>query len=713
MKPTIAVDFDGVIHRYSEGWKDGSIYDIPVEDAGAALRSLSRDYRIIIHTTRKNIGNPENPETGTVWDWLRKHNLDCCVDDITNTKPAEAKLFIDDRAIHFSDWDSTIKLIKPALKIFGKSLSFGKKFFIKAKKTDNSQYALFGTQLDLFNQPEGTVKQFGKDDTRKLQTTASGKKRWVDADKESGETPISDLPSGETVKSPSGEAGLVKQTQQPQAKESKEPYEMTLAEYSYDIQKRGIEKDRAYHQKIVDDYDKTRYETGDNPLHEKLRPGEKNRDYHQKYKSAKQYLGMLDDMDAQNIKRLKENKEFLAPDQKAEHKKAVQQALSEGKKVPEEVLKDYPELSKPDKSEVDTKETVSDIAGVRKKEGTGKELPSQKQSQMPEGKLEEKDLEIWEKNYPKANSYVGYGKGIHEVHIDDVFPNLRQNEYEDASGITEREDEPIDVEINPEGGLIIFDGHNRYKAARKKGKKFIKVNITNDELSFLTKSGLSRYYNYLANKAGSSSNSSRTPEDGEQKPQTKTESFKKWFGDWENDPENASKVVDEEGKPLVVYHGTDTNGIANNKFNREFLGSETLSNASDARYGATSLMGFWFNDGAIKTNKSSPYKQYVEVFLSIKNPLYYDSISDIASDLSQIVPKDVEYDEWDNIKTAIDSYVQELEEEGYDGIIVNDEEFGGESYIAFNPSQIKSATGNAGTFDPENPDITKSINNAT
>ena len=39
--------------------------------------------------------------------------------------------------------------------------------------------------------------------------------------------------------------------------------------------------------------------------------------------------------------------------------------------------------------------------------------------------------------------------------------------------------------------------------------------------------------------------------------QVRTPSFKKWFGDWENDPENASKVVDENGEPLVVYHGTE------------------------------------------------------------------------------------------------------------------------------------------------------------
>ena len=32
--------------------------------------------------------------------------------------------------------------------------------------------------------------------------------------------------------------------------------------------------------------------------------------------------------------------------------------------------------------------------------------------------------------------------------------------------------------------------------------------------------------------------------------------FKDWFGDWENDPEHSSKVVDKDGKPLAVYHGS-------------------------------------------------------------------------------------------------------------------------------------------------------------
>nr|DAH51597.1 MAG TPA: PolyVal ADP-Ribosyltransferase [Caudoviricetes sp.] len=35
-----------------------------------------------------------------------------------------------------------------------------------------------------------------------------------------------------------------------------------------------------------------------------------------------------------------------------------------------------------------------------------------------------------------------------------------------------------------------------------------------------------------------------------------TDSFKAWFGDWINDPKNSSKVIDENGEPLIVYHGT-------------------------------------------------------------------------------------------------------------------------------------------------------------
>lgn len=58
----------------------------------------------------------------------------------------------------------------------------------------------------------------------------------------------------------------------------------------------------------------------------------------------------------------------------------------------------------------------------------------------------------------------------------------------------------------------------------------------------------------------------------------RTSAFKNWFGDWENDAKNASKIVDENGDPLVVYHGTASKF---NKFDKNKLGSNTGAEASE------------------------------------------------------------------------------------------------------------------------------------
>lgn len=60
----------------------------------------------------------------------------------------------------------------------------------------------------------------------------------------------------------------------------------------------------------------------------------------------------------------------------------------------------------------------------------------------------------------------------------------------------------------------------------------------------------------------------------------RTPSFKAWFGDWENDPANASKVVDENGEPLVVFHGSKTAGFT--VFNKDL--GEVHTNAPDSTY---------------------------------------------------------------------------------------------------------------------------------
>ena len=50
------------------------------------------------------------------------------------------------------------------------------------------------------------------------------------------------------------------------------------------------------------------------------------------------------------------------------------------------------------------------------------------------------------------------------------------------------------------------------------------------------------------------------------KNQTETQQFKRWFGDWIKNPSKASEVVDKEGKPLIVYHGSPELNI--NIFNK-------------------------------------------------------------------------------------------------------------------------------------------------
>lgn len=111
MAQTVAVDFDGVIHAYSKGWQDGSIYDEPMPGAIEALHALMKSYAVFVHTTR---------EPGPVCDWLDDHDIEATflhplpefwnergVVLVTNRKlPAIA--YIDDRAIRFESWKQAL-----------------------------------------------------------------------------------------------------------------------------------------------------------------------------------------------------------------------------------------------------------------------------------------------------------------------------------------------------------------------------------------------------------------------------------------------------------------------------------------------------------------------------------------------------------------------------------------------------------------------------
>jgi len=176
--------------------------------------------------------------------------------------------------------------------------------------------------------------------------------------------------------------------------------------------------------------------------------------------------------------------------------------------------------------------------------------------------------------------------------------------------------------------------------------------------------------------------------------QIHSDAFKAWFGDWEGDPENSSKVVDEEGRPLVVRHATDNDFYI---FDKDRLGENTDGNASSEEFEMISKIGFWFNDGNPKD--VTMQSKEIECYIDIKEPLEFTSLKGLAEEVSYF--EDAE------------SFVEKMKSEGFDGIIVEDEEFGGKSYIAFDNNQIKSATDNNGEFSRENPDIRYSISNDT
>ena len=202
--------------------------------------------------------------------------------------------------------------------------------------------------------------------------------------------------------------------------------------------------------------------------------------------------------------------------------------------------------------------------------------------------------------------------------------------------------------------------------------------------------------------------------------------FQRWFAD--------SKVVDAEGKPLVVYHGSPNDfTVFSYKFNN--------SN------GQAEGRGFYFTDNrSYAEGYQSDGGKLFEVYLSLQNPLNPKELTITKPELRKIINAiDPDGDGISNYaedsrgypgaawrSRALDSAVNAiydssennadiigelyssfgggtvLEEvrriSGYDGFMTRNEN-GDTVYVVFSPTQIKSATENVGTFDPENPDI--------
>lgn len=109
----VGVDFDGVVHKCSKGYYDGTIYDDPVPGAFEALKRLSEKYTIIMFSAKARADRGlVNGKTGVelIWEWLKKHDMTQFVSKVTAEKP-RARFYIDDKAIRFTDWESTFEKI--------------------------------------------------------------------------------------------------------------------------------------------------------------------------------------------------------------------------------------------------------------------------------------------------------------------------------------------------------------------------------------------------------------------------------------------------------------------------------------------------------------------------------------------------------------------------------------------------------------------------
>jgi FMN phosphatase YigB (HAD superfamily) len=109
----IGIDFDGVIHKNSKGFYDGTIYDEPVPGAKEALEEISKKYKIVVFSAKARKDRMLiNGKTGVelIWEWLEEHNMSQYISEVTAEKP-RAVCYIDDKAIQFLDWESALNNI--------------------------------------------------------------------------------------------------------------------------------------------------------------------------------------------------------------------------------------------------------------------------------------------------------------------------------------------------------------------------------------------------------------------------------------------------------------------------------------------------------------------------------------------------------------------------------------------------------------------------
>jgi len=207
-------------------------------------------------------------------------------------------------------------------------------------------------------------------------------------------------------------------------------------------------------------------------------------------------------------------------------------------------------------------------------------------------------------------------------------------------------------------------------------------------------------------------------------PPVDSPSFRNWFGD--------SKVVDADGKPLVVYHATkkDLTVLEPGGSQRDTDMNAPLSGTEaerDTMYlGMESGPGIWLAADPNETNAAHslrdtdtdtemrkyddryPGPNIMPLYVSIKNPLRIRSHMERKAYGEDLFPAHKAMGKVEFPYRLDGQQRRALKAKGFDGIFL---EIKGEpkEFIAFDSTQIKSAIGNVGTYDPNNPDIRLSL----
>lgn len=190
---------------------------------------------------------------------------------------------------------------------------------------------------------------------------------------------------------------------------------------------------------------------------------------------------------------------------------------------------------------------------------------------------------------------------------------------------------------------------------------------------------------------------------------TESQQFKRWFGDWQNNPAEASKAVTKKGVPLLLYHYTDKKFTV---FDISRSGSNQGSRLGDGTYlssSETEFVGYGKYKMVLYANIRNPFemqltekqaKYVLEKYGATKHDLdshgglYREHAMSKLTNPIRVMDYLKEYAKDNGIRTS--DILKDLK---YDGI------HDGTEWVVFDPTQIKSATDNIGTFDGTNPDI--------